>query len=165
MNVHSSSRRLTVAVLGMLLGVLGVTTLTGSPADALVGPYVTKHADWGVCTIYIGTVVQADASAVGGTDVWCPSARNRISVTVHLWRYSGTSWVRVGGTGRRVTTGGRSATAQTPSPVYTPGCASWDITATVDVDGSKTDVDYVTWGDASAAYPRYYPTRPDVNCG
>jgi len=167
MRTQQSARRprtLVVAAFTMLLSILGVLGSTMSSADALVGPYVTKHADWGVCTLYIGTVYRADGAAVGGTDVWCPSARGRISVSVALWRYNGSTWQQVGGTGTAVTTGARSASAQTPYPVYTPGCASWDITATVNVDGSQISLDYKTWPYWSAAYPRYYPTRPDIAC-
>jgi hypothetical protein len=158
MFLSSAPRRLAGILLSLLALVLGLIVATGSSASALVGPYVTKHANWGVCTLYIGTVPRSDGGAVGGTDVWCPSARGRIAVSVSLWRYNGYGWVQVG-SGSQVTTGVRSAQAQTYYPSYIAGCASWDVTATVNVDGSQISLDYMTWQYPSTSYPQYDPSH------
>jgi hypothetical protein len=156
----TSAPRLLTMLLAILAGIAGVGLTSVQQADALVGPYVTQHRQWGDCTLYIGTVPRSDFGAVGGTDVWCGSARGRISVAVSLWRYNGASWVWISN-GSRVTTGLRSASAETTPPSYIAGCASWDITATVNVDGYQISIDYANW---AGRYPRYNPANPGQAC-
>jgi hypothetical protein len=108
-------------------------------------------------------VYRTDGGAVGGTDVSCHSYRSYITITVNLWRYSSAGWQWIS-SGSAASYGNYWASAATARPSYIGGCAAWDITASVVVDGFRLDSTTLDYGGLTGRYPRYDPTHPSTPC-
>jgi hypothetical protein len=147
-------RRLAPLAAAPLLSLAALAGTAGG-AEATVGPYVQERVPWGDCTVVLGTVPDAYLRAFAGTDVYCGSRRSSITTKVDLWRWNGSQWALAATSGWR-TAYNTSQSSVVSAPYSVPGCAYWDITTTVNVDGHQLFRDYGQ--DEHGYYPKWNPT-------
>ena len=148
-------RGLLAGAASLAVGVAGLGM--ASTAAATVNPYGPHNVwSWGDCTLNLGNVKTSTGAAEGGLDVSCGHQRGHISAVVNLWRYNGSQWVEMTSSGWNTRYGVYGMSEWTAHAICGGGTASWDDTATVNVDGSQVNLDL---GPALGYYPRYTPTR------
>jgi hypothetical protein len=101
------SRRLLRPVLALAASACTLALGLGvaSAAQAQVNPAGPHHVwAWGDCSVTLGNVKTSNGAAVGGADITCGHYRGHITASVYLYRYNGSSWVRVGSGGGLITT-------------------------------------------------------------
>jgi hypothetical protein len=126
-----------------------------SAAQAQVNPAGPHHVwAWGDCSVTLGNVKTSNGAAVGGADITCGHYRGSITAYVYLYRYNGSSWVRVGSGGGTDYNNYRLS-AWTAPPVCGNWTSYWDDMVTVNVDGSQQSFDL---GSGLGYYPKYAPT-------
>jgi hypothetical protein len=147
-------RRLATLATAPLVAAAALASSTGT-ASATVGPYVQERVSWGDCVVVLGTVPDAYYRAYAGTDVYCGHRRTSITIKVDLWKWDGSRWTMVATSGQRTVSNTTQSSVVT-GPYSVPGCAYWDITTTVYVDGSRLYRDY---GQDQGSYPKWNPTK------